>query len=147
MKKFFILCLMASIVSFSANAQYKNAIYETNRTTSADYEKEIVDINSYALKNGDTFHFEYNTEMYMKGAENVRIGYNILAYSNLCYATFSGSILLAISDREDRYAPLIVSSCIVGICDIVGLCYIANGHKKMKNSAMMISPTGVRIVF
>lgn len=153
MKKFFILCLMAFVMCVNANCQQKfeDGIYQmlqatSTRLTANQYES----IKEFALKSGNTFHYEYEPTMYAKGVRNQRIGYNTLLYGNITYGVINGfvwTLTLGSIDVEQAYKTTIISSCIVGVLDIVGACYIYIGSKQKNNSAIAISPSGIKFTF
>ena len=153
MRKFFILCLMAFVMCVNANGQqrFEDGIYQirqatSTRLTAAQYES----IKGFALKSGNTFHFEYEPTMYAKGVRNQRIGYNTLLYGNIAYGVINGfvwALTLESIDIEQAYKTTIVSSCIVGILDVVATCYIYIGSNQKNKSAIAISPSGVKFTF
>ena len=138
MRKFFILCLMAFVMCVKANGQqangqqrFEDGIYQiqqatSTRLTATQYES----IKEFALKTGTTIHFEYEPTMYAKGVRNQRKGYNILLYGNLAYLAVNGFVYMANSEFEDRYKPLMISTCVVGVLDIIATCYICNVIKR-----------------
>lgn len=151
MRKFIVFCLMAFMVCISANGQqrFEDGVYRTRQITTStrlngnQYEM----IKNRALKNGETFHFEYEPMMYSNGVRNERIGYNILLYGNLAYLAVNGFVYMANSEFEDRYKPLMISTCVVGILDIIATCYICVGSKQKHKSTIAVSPSGVRYTF
>ena len=150
MKKFIVFCLMAFMVCISANAQqgFEDGIYQMRQATSMKLTNEEYNaIKEFAIKSGNTFHFEYEPTMYAKGVRNQRIGYNVLLYGNLTYLAVNGFICMANSEFEDRYKPFMISTCVVGVLDIIATCYICIGSNQKNKSAIAISPSGVRITF
>ena len=153
MKKFIIFCLMAFMVCLSANAQqnFEEGIYQLQQATSKRLTNEEYNaVKEFAIKSGNTFHFEYEPTMYAKGVYNQRIGYSVLFYSNVAYAVVNGFVwaMTAVDmDVEDAHKTTIISSCIVGALDIVGTCYIAIGQMQKNKSAIAISPSGIRFTF
>lgn len=153
MKKFIIFCLMAFMVCLSANAQqsFEEGIYQLQQATSKRLTNEEYNaVKEFAIKSGNTFHFEYEPTMYAKGVYNQRIGYNMLLFSNAAYAivnSFVWAKTLSDIDVEEACKITIISSCIVGALDIVGTCYIAIGQMQKNKSAIAISPSGIRFTF
>lgn len=150
MKKFLIFCLMAFVMCVNANGQqrFEDGIYQirqatSTRLTATQYES----VKEFALKSGNTFHFEYEPTMYAKGVRNQRIGYNILLYGNLAYLAVNGFVCMANSEFEDRYKPFMISTCVVGVLDIIATCYICVGSNQKNKSAIAISPSGIRYTF
>ena len=153
MKRFIIFCLMAFMVCLSANAQesFEEGIYQLQRATSKRLTNEEYNaVKEFAIKSGNTFHFEYEPTMYAKGVRNQRIGCSVLFYSNIAYAVVNGFVwgmTAANIDAEDAYKTTIISSYIVGALDIVGACYISIGQRQKNKSAIAISPSGIRLTF
>ena len=156
MKKFFILCLMALAVCVNVNGQqrFEDGIYQIRkitenkktRLTNAEYDA----IKDFAYKSGTTFHFEYEPTMYEKGVKNQKIGYDILLYSNIAYGVVNGFVWCMtdnICTKTDAHKVTAVTSCIVGVMDIIGACYISiGGHQKAKSS-IKVSASGIVISF
>jgi hypothetical protein len=144
---------MAFMVCISANAQqgFEDGIYQMRQATSMKLTNEEYNaIKDFALKSGNTFHFEYEPTMYAKGVRNQRIGYNVLLYSNIAYAVANGftwAMTSSIIDTEQAYKTTIISTYIVCALDIVSACYISIGQRQKNKSAIAISPSGVRITF
>lgn len=144
---------MALVVCLSANAQegFEDGIYQLQQATSKRLtNKEYNAVKEFAIKSGNTFHFEYEPTMYAKGVCNQRIGYSVLFYSNVAYAvvnSFVWGMTTVNVDVEDAYKTTIISSCIVGALDIVGTCYITIGQTQKNKSAIAISPSGIRFTF
>ena len=144
---------MAFMVCLSANAQesFEEGIYQLQRATSKRLTNEEYNaVKEFAIKSGNTFHFEYEPTMYAKGVRNQRIGCNVLFYSNIAYAvvnSFVWGMTAANIDAEDAYKTTIISSYIVGALDIVGACYISIGQRQKNKSAIAISPSGIRFTF
>lgn len=153
MRKFIVFCLMALVMCVNANAQqrFEDGIYQMRQATSTRLTNEEYDaVKEFAIKSGNTFHFEYEPTMYAKGVRNQRIGYNVLLYSNIAYALVNGftwAMTTSIVDTEQAYKTTIISSYIIGALDIVGACYISIGQNQKNKSAIAISPSGVRITF
>ena len=153
MKKFIVFCLVVFMVCLSANAQqnFEDGIYQLQQATSKRLtNKEYNAVKEFAIKSGNTFHFEYEPTMYAKGVYNQRIGYNVLLYSNVAYAVTNGFVWVMTTsfvDTEQAYMTTIISSCIVGALDIVGVCYISIGQKQKNKSTIAISPSGIRFTF
>lgn len=153
MRKFIVFCLMAFMVCISANAQqgFEDGIYQMRQATSMKLTNEEYNaIKEFALKSGNTFHFEYEPTMYAKGVRNQRIGYNVLLYSNIAYAVANGftwAMTSSIIDTEQAYKTTIISTYIICALDIVSACYISIGQRQKNKSAIAISPSGVRITF
>ena len=153
MKRFIVFCLMAFVVCMSANAQqrFEDGIYQMRQATSTRLTNEEYDaVKEFAIKSGNTFHFEYEPTMYAKGVRNQRIGYNVLLYSNIAYAVANGvawAMTTSIVDTEQAYKTTIITSYIVGVLDIVSACYISIGQRQKNRSAIAISPSGVRFTF
>lgn len=153
MKKFIVFCLMAFMVCLSANAQqrFEDGIYQMRQATSTRLTNEEYDaVKEFAIKSGNTFHFEYEPTMYAKGVRNQRIGYDILLYSNITYAVTNGivwAMTLDTIDNEQAYKTTMITSCIVGALDIIGACYISIGQRQKNKSAIAITPSGIRFTF
>ena len=155
MKKFIVFCLMAFMVCLSVNAQerFEDGIYQLRQATSKRLtNKEYNAVKEFAIKSGSTFHFEYEPTMYTKGVRNQQIGYNVLFYSNIAYAAVNSFVWVLTGydvdvDVENAYKTTIISSCIVGVLDIVGACYITIGQRQKNKSAIAISPSGIRLIF
>ena len=149
MKRFIVFCLMAFMVCLSANAQqsFEDGIYLLQQATSKSLtDNEYNAVKEFAIKSGNTFHFEYEPTMYAKGVCNQRIGYDIILCSNVAYAATNG-FFWAIADTEQAYMATIISSCIVCVLDIVGACYVLMGQTQMNKSTIAISPSGIRFTF
>lgn len=153
MKKFIVFCLMAFMVCMSAKAQqrFEDGIYQMRQATSTRLTNEEYDaVKEFAIKSGNTFHFEYEPTMYAKGVHNQRIGYNVLLYGNIAYAVVNGitwAMTSSTIDIEQAYKTTIISSYIVGALDILGACYISIGQRQKNKSAIAISPSGIRFTF
>lgn len=174
MKKFFIFCFMLFVMCINVNAQekYDDSIYQLKQATSRKLTKaEYNNVKDFALKSGNTFHFEYEPTMYAKGVKNQRIGGEILVLSNATYlvangitwlmTTFEGSRRYYNPDNNSYYRVssgslveieqahnfTIISSCIVGVLDIVGACYIYIGHHQKNKSSIAVSPCGIKFTF
>ena len=67
MKKFFILCLMAFVMSVNANGQTAHREM---------YGRKYIYFDKYSYKplTEKTFHFEYDIDKYTKGVINTKIG-------------------------------------------------------------------------
>lgn len=155
MKKFFIFCLMAFMTYVSASGQYyeDDSIMSqlqsatSQRLKNKDYQK----VQDFALKSGNTFHFEYEPTMYAKGVKNQRKGCEILLCSSILYTTTYGVLNVMknqkIIDFDGYYNAIMAASCVASIFDIVGLCYVSVGSCQKNKSAIMVSPNGVRFVF
>lgn len=146
---------MAFAVCANVDAQQKyDELYLLQKVTSTRLtNKEYEAVKEFALKSGNTFHFEYEPTMYAKGVKNQRIGYNILLAGNVTFTVVNG-FTWAISTLSDDYEAVhnarlttIISSCIVGALDIVATCYISVGSKQKNKSAIMVSPNGVKFTF
>ena len=141
------------MVCLSANAQesFEEGIYQLQRATSKRLTNEEYNaVKEFAVKSGNTFHFEYEPTMYAKGVRNQRIGCRVLFYSNVAYAVVNGFVwgmTAANIDDEVAYKTTIISSYIVGALDIVGACYISIGQRQKNKSAIAISPSGIRLTF
>lgn len=144
---------MAFMVCLSANAQesFEEGIYQLQQATSKRLTNEEYNaVKEFAIKSGNTFHFEYEPTMYAKGVRNQRIGYNVLLYSNIAYGVVNGFVwgMTKVNvDVEVAYKTTIISSYIVGALDIVGACYISIGQRQKNKSAIAISPSGIRFTF
>ena len=144
---------MAFMVCLSANAQesFEEGIYQLQRATSKRLTNEEYNaVKEFAVKSGNTFHFEYEPTMYAKGVRNQRIGYNVLFYSNVAYAvvnSFVWGMTKVNVDVEVAYKTTIISSCIAGALDIFSICYIIIGQRQKNKSAIAISPSGIRFTF
>ena len=153
MKRFIIFCLMAFMVCLSANAQesFEEGIYQLQRATSKRLTNEEYNaVKEFAIKSGNTFHFEYEPTMYAKGVRNQRIGCSVLLYSNIAYAVVNGFVwgMTAVNvDVEVAYKTTIISSCILSALDVFGICYITIGQTQKNKSAIAISPSGIRFTF
>ena len=105
MKKFIIFCLMAFMVCLSANAQqsFEEGIYQLQQATSKRLTNEEYNaVKEFAIKSGNTFHFEYEPTMYAKGVYNQRIGYNMLL---LLRTIHDRSSILSLGPAEQSYWP------------------------------------------
>lgn len=153
MKRFLLFCLMAFMVCLSANAQesFEEGIYQLQRATSKKLTNEEYNaVKEFAIKSGNTFHFEYEPTMYAKGVRNQRIGCSVLLYSNIAYAVVNSFVwgMTAVNvDVEVAYKTTIISSCILSALDVFGICYITIGQRQKNKSAIAISPSGIRFTF
>lgn len=149
MKRFIIFSLMMIIcLSINAQQKYEDGIYQIRQAptkyTRAEYEK----IKDFALKKGDTFHFEYEPMMYSKGRRNQIIGCYLIGVSNVAYTLINGAIW-AKEDVcvEQAYRTTLISSCIVGVLDIIGITYINIGTWQKYKSRIAVSPNGIKFIF
>ena len=153
MKRLILFCLMAFMVCLSANAQesFEEGIYQLQRATSKRLtNEEYNEVKEFAIKSGNTFHFEYEPTMYAKGVRNQRIGCSVLLYSNIAYAVVNSFVwgMTAVNvDAEVAYKTTIISSCILSALDVFGICYITIGQTQKNKSAIAISPSGIRFTF
>lgn len=148
MKRFIIFSLMMIIcLSINAQQKYEDGIYQIRQAptkyTRAEYEK----IKDFALKNGDTFHFEYEPMMYSKGRRNQIIGCYIIGVSNVAYTLINGAIWINSEDVEQAYRSTLISSCIVGVLDIIGITYISIGTSQKYKSRIAVFPNGIKFIF
>ena len=148
MKRFIIFSLMMIIcLSINAQQKYEDGIYQIRQAptkyTRAEYEK----IKDFALKNGNTFHFEYEPMMYFKGRRKQIIGCYLIGVSNVAYTLINGAIWVNSEDVEQAYRSTLISSCIVGVLDIIGITYINIGTWQKYKSRIAVSPNGIKFIF